>query len=100
MDNLLIRKSVYLIVFFTLFFSFSHTLILFSYLIAKNKESANLTKTVITDTLSLIYQYGFNSPIYYSGDYVKSNNIDIVISNHISTIDFGIFLSIINRFDD
>ncbi len=100
MINLLLKKSIYLIVFFTLLFAFSHTLILFSYLITKNKESANLTKSVITDTLSLIYQYGFNSSIYYSGKYIASNNIDIVIANHISTIDFGIFLSIINHFDD
>ena len=54
---------------------------------------------VLVDTLPLIYQYGFNSPIYYSGKYVKSDNIDIVIANHISTVDFGIFLSIINHFD-
>ena len=61
--------------------------ILFSYPLTLNKTSTNFFKTYSMNFYNFIYQNAF-SKIYYSGDYIKSNNIDIVISNHIHSIDF------------
>ena len=100
MLSLISRKVISLIVFFFITLTLALVLILPSYTVAKNKESANFSKNIIMDILPLMYQYCFNSPIYYSGEYQKSNKIDIVIANHINTIDFGIYLSLVKKFDD
>jgi hypothetical protein len=59
-----------------------------------------ITKNVGYNILPMIYQYGFNSMIYYNGLYKKTNNIDIIISNHLNGIDFMINVSILRQFDD
>jgi 1-acyl-sn-glycerol-3-phosphate acyltransferase len=47
-----------------------------------------------------LFTYCFDSKINYTGKYIATPNmIDIFISNHISTVDFLIYLSIIRIFD-
>ena len=49
------------------------------------------------DVHSAIYSVFKN--IKYKGEYNNTNKVDIIISNHINTVDFCIYLSIIRQFD-
>ena len=46
------------------------------------------------------YTKGLRSNIYYTGDYIKSDKIDIFIGNHFNYFDFMPLMSIIKSFDD
>ena len=96
----MIKKIIALIVFFILLLSVSQTLQLSSYLFNKNNEGSNISKEIISNIFPYIYTYGFDSKILYEGDYNKSDKVDIIISNHINSIDFFIYISILKLFDD
>ena len=100
MSTLVLKKIISLLFFFIIASLLVYTLIILSYPFTKNKESANFSKNILMDVLPYIYQYGFNSPIYYANNYQKSNKIDIIIANHINTIDFGIYLPLIKHLDE
>ena len=95
----MIKKIVAFIVLFILVISISQTICLGSYLFGKKEEGANIAKDIIISFLPYLYTYGFDSKILYDGIYNASNKVDIVISNHINTIDFTIYLSLIRLFD-
>jgi 1-acyl-sn-glycerol-3-phosphate acyltransferase len=95
----MIKKIVSFIVLFVLVISISQTICLGSYLFDKKEEGANIAKDIIISFLPYLYTYGFDSKILYDGIYNASNKVDIVISNHINTIDFTIYLSLIRLFD-
>jgi lysophosphatidic acid acyltransferase/lysophosphatidylinositol acyltransferase len=80
--------------------SSSQTLLLGSYLFNKNEFISNNVKDISMNLLPYLYTYGFDSKILYEGSYNSNNKIDIMISNHIHTIDFCIYLSILRLFDD
>ena len=79
--------------------SFSQTLVLGSYLFGKDNIST-MTKDIIASIFPYIYTYGFNSKIFYKGNYKSTDKIDVIIANHVSTIDFIIMICIIRMFDD
>ena len=95
----MIKKIVAFIVLFILVISISQTICLGSYLFGKKEEGANIAKDIIISFLPYLYTYGFDSKILYDGIYNTSNKVDIVISNHINTIDFTIYVSLIRLFD-
>jgi 1-acyl-sn-glycerol-3-phosphate acyltransferase len=95
----MIKKIVAFIVLFVLVISISQTICLGSYIFGKKEEGANIAKDIIISFLPYLYTYGFDSKILYDGIYNASNKVDIVISNHINTIDFVIYLSLIRLFD-
>jgi hypothetical protein len=97
----MIKKIVAFIVLFILIVSISQTITLGSYLFGKKLEGGNVGKDIIMSFLPYLYTYGFDSKILYDGMYNASNNnkVDIVTSNHINTIDFAIYLSLIRLFD-
>ena len=95
----MIKKIVAFIVLFVLVISISQTICLGSYLFGKKEEGANIAKDIIISFLPYLYTYGFDSKILYDGIYNASDKVDIVISNHINTIDFIIYLSLIRLFD-
>jgi 1-acyl-sn-glycerol-3-phosphate acyltransferase len=95
----MIKKIVSLIVFFVLVFSIANTITLGSYIFGKETDGANVSKDMILSIIPYIYTYGFNSKILYEGNYNKTDKVDIVISNHINCIDFGIYLSLVRLFD-
>ncbi len=95
----MIKKIVAFIVLFVLIISISQTIGLGSYLFGKKEEGSNIAKDIIISFLPYLYTYGFDSKIFYDGNYKQSNKVDIVISNHINTIDFTIYLSLIRLFD-
>jgi 1-acyl-sn-glycerol-3-phosphate acyltransferase len=97
--NTFSRKLIFFLFTFLNIITYSQ-LLPFSYIINKNKEYGEFIKKNIINTFQLTYQYGFNSKIKYFGNYKKSNKVDIVIGNHINTIDFGLYTSIINKFDN
>ena len=95
----MIKKIVAFIVLFTLIISISQTICLGSYLFGKKEDGANIAKDIIISFLPYFYTYGFDSKILYTGNYKASNKVDIVIGNHINTIDFIIYVSLIRLFD-
>jgi lysocardiolipin and lysophospholipid acyltransferase len=96
-----IKKIIAIIVLMILVISISQTVILGSYPINKKQEAATMAKSIIMSFYPFFYKYGFDSNIYFNGNYNNNNNnkVDIVISNHINTIDFCIYLSLIREFD-
>ncbi len=95
----MIKKIISLIVSFILMLSFSQTMCLGSTLLNVSIEGTSLTKDVLIDIMPYLYTYGFDSNIKYKGVYNNTDKIDIIISNHINTVDFLIYLSIIRQFD-
>ena len=95
------KKIIYLIIFFIFVLSFSQIFVLGSYIGGQKMavQSSIIAQNVLINILPYIYQNGFNSTIYYSGIYNKSDKIDIVIGNHINMIDFSIYASIIKQYD-
>ena len=84
----MIKKIVSFIVLFILVISISQTITLGSYLFGNKEEGANIAKDIIISFLPYLYTYGFDSKILYQGNYNLTNNkVDIIISNHINTID-------------
>lgn len=96
----MIKKIIAFIVYFIILICSSQTLILSSYLVGKSKEISLLVKNLFIDISSFIYTKFFDSKILYSGEYKKTDKVDIVISNHINTIDYCNYSSIIKNFDD
>ena len=96
----MLNKIIYIFVCFIFLISFSQTLTLSSYLIGKQSQMADLSKNIMTSVFPLLYTKGFNSSIYYTGNYIKTDKIDIIVSNHISSVDFMLFTSLIRQYDD
>ncbi len=96
----MIKKIIAFIVYFILLICSSQTLILSSFLVGKNKEMGILVKKLFIDLSLFMYTKYFDSNILYSGEYKKTDKVDIVISNHLNTIDFCNYGSIIKHFDD
>jgi 1-acyl-sn-glycerol-3-phosphate acyltransferase len=96
----MIRKIIGLIVSFILMLSFSQTMCLGSTLLNMPIEGSSITKNLLIDLVPYFYIYGFGSNIKYKGEYNNTNKVDIIIANHINTIDFCINLSIIRQFDN
>uniref|UniRef100_A0A6C0J6E4 Phospholipid/glycerol acyltransferase domain-containing protein n=1 Tax=viral metagenome TaxID=1070528 RepID=A0A6C0J6E4_9ZZZZ len=95
----MIVKLVFLVLLYLMLYSTSSTIVLLSYLFGQNKEIMNIVKRNLSDLFNITYQIGFNSPIYYTGNYIKTDNVDIIIANHINTIDFVLNNVIVNYFD-
>lgn len=95
----MILTIVGFIVIFIALLSITQTLLLGSILIGMNKECGNIIKNVIFSLMPLIYTYCFKSPIHYNAKYNPSDKVDILISNHTTTIDFAIYVSILREFD-
>jgi 1-acyl-sn-glycerol-3-phosphate acyltransferase len=95
----MIKKIIAIIIYFILAISISQTITLGSYLFGEKNEGVKISKDIILSFMPYIYRYMFNSKIYYDGIYKGSNKVDIVISNHINSLDFNIYLSLIKEFD-
>ena len=99
----MIKKIVGFIIFYIFLFSLSQVFLLASYLTGNKEESANIVKNIGYYLLNYLYENAFNSGVYYSVNqeyYGKTNNIDIIIINHINALDLNIYISIIRQFDD
>ena len=75
-------------------------LILNTYIFSNTKLSCNIVKNLITKISPLAYIGNLSPMIYTSGKYMKSNKIDIIICNHINTIDYCINMAVIKKYDD
>ena len=95
----MIKKIISLIVFLIILIIISQTITILSYIGNNNIKGSNISKDIIFAILPYIYTYGLDSNIMYSGKYIPTNKIDIVISNHINTLDFMIQISLIRLFD-
>ena len=93
-------KIIYIIIYIIVTLSLSQIITLGSHLLCNKKIGSTISKNICYNILPIVYQHGFNSPIYYNGLYKKTMNIDIIISNHINILDFMINISILRQFDD
>lgn len=93
-------KLLFLIFLVIYLFMLMSTVYLWSYLLKQNELASNLAMESLIDYMPYLYQYGFNSNIYYHNNYIKSNKIDIIISNNKTHFDFILNLSIIKKNDN
>lgn len=93
-------QILYLIILAILIIIFSNTLTLPLCLINKGSTGGELAKNILFHIIPSLYQKGLKSPIYMTGTFTSTNRIDIVTSNHISTFDFFILISLIRQYDD
>lgn len=91
-------KIIYLIILYIVILSYSTIFILGSFPLTLNKLSSNYFKSYIQKVFNYIYQNAF-SKIYYTGEYKKTNKVDIIISNHTNSIDFVLNSVLIDHFD-
>ena len=97
---IMLIKIIAFIIFFILNISYSQLMCLPYYLIGNSRKGGDIAKQHLHWTLNPIYQIAFNSPIYYTGNYNKTNNIDILVANHVSSLDFLLLVSIIKQFEN
>lgn len=67
-----------------------------------NKQKI-ISKFLVNETLNILphlYTNLLNGHIYNNGEYKKTNNVDIIISNHINFIDWAPIISTIRQHDD
>ena len=98
------RKIYYLVLFFYICLSQTNTVFLLQQLfnkitLQKNTNYSEIQKQNIIELMPLIFSKCFKSNIYYSGNYVKSDKVDIFIGNHFSTVDFLLYATYIKHFD-
>jgi lysocardiolipin and lysophospholipid acyltransferase len=94
----MINKLIYLLVTYISLNSLIHIIAIPSILIGKTRQAAEFIKVLMTKLVSNLYTNGFNSDIYISGEYKKiKNKVNIIIGNHISTLDWGACLTTLNR---
>jgi 1-acyl-sn-glycerol-3-phosphate acyltransferase len=96
----MIRKIIGIIVSFILLLGFSQTMCLGSTLLNMPIEGSLITKDLLIDLVPYLYKYSIGSNIKYKGEYTNTNKVDIIIANHINTVDFFINLSIIRQYDN
>jgi 1-acyl-sn-glycerol-3-phosphate acyltransferase len=93
------NKILYSILILTIILSLNNLFIV-SHFINKQK---NISKFIMNETLELlphIYTNLLNGNIYNRGQYKKTNNVDIIISNHLNVIDWAPIISTIRHYDD
>lgn len=93
-----VNKLSSLISYLFLLLSYSQTIIS-GLLFHKNNKILNDINNNLIDLFLPIYNHGFNSKLYTHGNYIKTNKVDIVVMNHINTLDFIPFLSTIRHHD-
>jgi hypothetical protein len=98
MNTLIIKKITSLISFLFLILSYSQTIIS-GLILSKNKHFFYEIIKNLIDLFLPIYKYCFNSKINTFGKYIKSDKVDIVVMNHINTLDFIPYLSTIRHYD-
>jgi 1-acyl-sn-glycerol-3-phosphate acyltransferase len=96
----MIKKVIAFIVHFIFLIATSQTVVLNSVFIGKSKEGGQLITNLIIRMSIFFYIHLFDSRIFYKGEYKKTDKIDIIISNHINTLDYTINAGIIREFDD
>jgi 1-acyl-sn-glycerol-3-phosphate acyltransferase len=94
-----IINIIAILILIILFIIISQTISIVSYIVGKNDTGMDITKNIIAIISSYIYVYGIRSNILYKGNYNATNKIDIIIGNHISSLDPLLYVSIIRLFD-
>jgi 1-acyl-sn-glycerol-3-phosphate acyltransferase len=96
----MIVKIIGFIIVFIVLISLSQTLLLGSLLIGKYNECTSMIKNIGVNILEIVYTYCFKSTIHYNAQYNPSDKVDILISNHTTTMDFIVYLSLLRQFDN
>lgn len=77
-----------------------NNLFIASHFINKQKVVSKFLFNETLDILPHLYTNLLNGHIYNSGEYKKTNNVDIIITNHLNFIDWAPIISTIRQYDD
>ena len=98
--NIMLKKLISVLIFFIFILALTQTLTLGSYITGNTLNINNIVKNIACIYFQALLKYGFDSQVYYSGEYNKTDKIDIIMSNHLNALDGTIYISIIRQFDD
>lgn len=77
----------------------SYIFLLPAHILGKQNAIAPIVKKYFLSLTVSALKYGFNPNIFYSNQIVLSENkVDILLANHLSTIDWAIIYSMLNKF--
>ena len=93
------NKIFYSILSLTILLSMNN-LFIASHFINKQKVISKFLYNETLDILPHVYTNLLNGQIYNSGDYKKTNNVDIIITNHLNFVDWAPIISTIRQYDD
>ncbi len=71
-----------------------------SHFINKQKHTSRFLFNETLELLPHVYTNLFNGQIYNQGEYIKTNNVDIIIANHINFVDWAPIISTIRQHDN
>lgn len=95
------RKALYTLILFIVIIIFSNIIILPGQLLGFSCKSTQLIKSIGKNIVSYVYSKGYNSKIKISGKikHPSKNKINVIIGNHISSLDWGIVLAILDKYE-
>lgn len=92
----MIKQISSLIFLLTWFIYVSYICLLPAVIFKKDSIISPIIKDVFSSLISSGLKYGFQPKMYYTNKIEQSNKVDIIIANHISTIDTNIILTFLN----
>ena len=97
----MIKKKIATLLVFIIIVILTNIIMLPCQFIGLGSKSTQLVKSIGKNIISCIYTYGYESKIKINGE-IKNpddNKINIIIGNHISSLDWGIVLGILDKFN-
>ena len=97
----MIKKKISTLLVFIIIVILTNIIMLPCQFIGLGSKSTQLVKSIGKNIISCIYTYGYESKIKINGKITnpESNKINIIIGNHISSLDWGIVLGILDKFN-
>lgn len=95
----MINKCLSIIFIIVWFIYISSVFLVPYFLLNRYKDTSTTVKIVFQSLVSSLLKYGFDANLFYINEIKQSENkIDIVMCNHVSTIDLSIILTVFNHF--
>ena len=97
----MIKKKLATLLVFIIIVILTNIIMLPCQFIGLGSKSTQLVKSIGKNIISCIYTYGYESKIKINGEIKNpdNNKINIIIGNHISSLDWGIVLGILDKFN-
>ena len=97
----MIKKKISTLLVFIVIVVLTNIIMLPCQFLGLGSKSTQLVKSIGKNIISCIYTYGYESKIKINGEIQnpENNKINIIIGNHISSLDWGIVLGILDKFN-
>ena len=97
----MIKKKISTLLVFIIIVILTNIIMLPCQFLGFGSKSTQLVKSIGKNIISCIYTYGYDSQIKINGtmEDAKGNKINIIMGNHISSLDWGIVLGILDKFN-